>query len=310
MEILNTILPVFLIIALGYCLRWRKFFDSHLVAGVSRLTYWIGLPALLFYKTATAGYDLQHVESLFIVVMSGMVAAIAAAFILGRLLRQNAEKTALMIQGAFRGNLVYIGIPIILYSLAGAPEEVARAESLVVIVIALTVPVYNICAVVALLAGRHQFDRRALMKMLRGIATNPLLLASIAGVLYNIYMPPLNPVIYRTLEAIGQMALPLALFTIGATLYQERIGHSLLPASGAALIKVTVSPLAGLAVAGMIGVSGLELRLALLLLACPTAISSHIMAEQIVGRQNLSAAIVILSTLFSIAAFIAILAYC
>jgi len=229
--------------------------------------------------------------------------------LLGMLLRLGAERSALLVQGAFRGNLVYIGIPIILYSLADQSGIAEQTESLVVIVIALTVPVYNIVAVIALLAGRHRFDLRAIAKMLKGIVGNPLLLASVAGVLYNIYMPALPALVLRSLQAVAQMALPLALFTIGATLYQERIGSNLLPATLGALIKVAVAPLAGLLLANHLGARGLELRLALLLLACPTAVSSHIMAEQMLGRQNLSAAIVILSTLFSIASFSIILAY-
>lgn len=307
MTILNTILPVFVIIAAGFVLRWRRFFGTDFADGISRLTYWVGLPALLFYKTASSRYSMGDIGVLFAIVMSGMLAAALIAVLAARLLRLKGKQTGIMVQGALRGNLVYIGIPIIMYSLAGQ-DGAAEAESMIVIVIALTVPVYNICSVIALLAGLHQFDRASIRRMLIGIISNPLLLASLAGISYNLLFDGLHPIAYRTLDAIGQMALPLALISIGATLYQERIGRNFLPTAIAAAAKVFISPLAGLLAAILIGANPLQTRLGLLLLACPTAISSHILAEQIVGRQNLSASIVILSTLLSMLSFTIVLA--
>ena len=59
MHIINTLLPVFLIIALGALLRKTKFVSAEFVAGLNRLVYWVALPCLLFYKLATASYDYQ-----------------------------------------------------------------------------------------------------------------------------------------------------------------------------------------------------------------------------------------------------------
>jgi hypothetical protein len=214
-----------------------------------------------------------------------------------------------MVQGAFRGNLVYVGLPIILYSLAESSNINGGVESLVIIIIAFSVPIYNIAAVVVLLAGRHQFDTKAIKKMFRGIVTNPLLLACVAGILYNLLFESLNPIIYRTCSAIGQMALPVALFSIGATLFEKKIGHNIIPAFAGAVIKITISPLAGIIFGNLLGLNTAEMRVVLLLLTCPAAVSSHIMAEQMIGRQNLSASIVVISTMLSIFSFSLILAF-
>jgi len=309
MHILNTVLPVFLIIGVGFCLRWRGFFSEEFGRGLSKLTYWIGLPALLFYQTATATYSFKSAGNVYLVVLAGMLCCVVAAFLLGKLLGLSARDLAILTHGAFRGNLVYVGLPIVMYSLTENQAASGPGGSLVVIVIALTVPVYNVLAVVVLLAGKHQFDLKAIAKMARGIAGNPLILACVLGLLYNFFFNSLNPIARRTLSSVSQMALPLALFSIGATLYQERIGGRILPAALGGLVKVGLAPLAGLAVGTALGLTAQEMRIALLLLACPAAISSHIMAEQMVGRQNLSAAIVIVSTLMSMLSFAAVLAF-
>lgn len=306
MEILNTILPVFSIIAIGYALRWFGYFTKPFAEGLNSMAYWVGLPALLFYRTAIAEYDLGSAWSIYLLVIFGMCFTTLAGLLASRLFRMPADRSALMVQGAFRGNLVYIGLPIIVYSLAG--DEVASAESLAVIVIALTVPIYNMLAVVVLLLGRHKLDRSALPRVLKGVLTNPLLIASVLGIIYNFTFDSLNPIALRTLSAVAQMALPLALFSIGATLFDERIAGNILPTTIGSVIKTFLSPAAGLMLAAFLGIGGIELRIALILLACPTAVASHVMAEQIIGKQPLSASIVLLSTLFSIVAFAVVLA--
>lgn len=310
MQILNTILPVFLIIGTGASLRRAGFFSSDFVTGLSRLTFWVGLPSLLFYKTATAELEPQSAGNVYIMVLAGMFCCAVAAFFAGRLLKLSAEKTGVLIQGAFRGNLVYVGLPIVLYSLSESGQRYENMESLAVIVIALTVPVYSITSVIVLLAGRHQFDKNAIGKMLRGIVTNPLLLACVAGLIYSALFENLHPIIQRTMSSVGQMALPLALLCIGATLVQEKLDRKILPAAvTGSLIKVIIAPAAGLLIAVLLGISGVQLRIGLLLLSCPAAVASHIMAEQMTGDKNLSASIVVVSTLLSIISFSLVLGY-
>jgi hypothetical protein len=310
MQILNTILPVFLIIGIGASLRRAGFFSSDFVTGLSRLTFWVGLPALLFYKIATAELDPQSAGTLYLMILFGMFCCIAAGFAAGKLLKLQSEEVGVLTQGAFRGNLVYVGLPIVLYSLSGNGQGYENMESLAVIVIALTVPVYNIVAVIVLLAGKHKFDKNAIGKMLRGIVTNPLLLACVAGLVYSMLFENLQPIIQRTLSSVGQMALPLALLCIGATLVQEKLDRKILPASvTGSLIKAIIAPAAGLLIAGPLGVDGAPLRIGLLLLSCPAAVASHIMAEQMTGAKNLSASIVVISTLLSIISFSLVLGY-
>ena len=76
MNIINTIMPVFLVIGVGACLRRTGFLSAEFVKRLMRLVYWVGLPCLLFYKTAGASYDYQAAGKTFLVVLIGMFACI------------------------------------------------------------------------------------------------------------------------------------------------------------------------------------------------------------------------------------------
>jgi hypothetical protein len=129
----------------------------------------------------------------------------------------------------------------------------------------------------------------------------------VAGIAYAYSPLPLPTVAQRTLTALGQMALPLALLGIGAALRLRDIRAGGLTATAAALIKVAVAPLAGLALASALGLTGPELQITLLYLAMPTAAASFVMAERMGADGTLASSIVAISTLLAIPALTVVL---
>lgn len=301
MHIINTLLPVFLIIALGALLRKTKFVSAEFVAGLNRLVFWIGLPCLLFYKVATAGYDYRLAGRTCLVMIIGMLCCTIVAYIAAFIIRIPPRAIGTFVQGTFRGNLYYVGLALIIYSFAGADSKMsAQMENVAILVMALLVPVYNIGSIIVLLASRHKLDRYVPLKITRQVITNPLFLACAAGVIYSQIFPPLPLVITRALSAVGQVSLPLALIGIGAVLAQSKIAGCGIPALTASIIKIGVSPIAGFWAAHLIGLGAGETRIVLLFLACPTAVTSYVIAEQLGGDEKLSAAIIVVSTILSI----------
>lgn len=309
MYILNTIAPVFLIVALGLVLRRFGFISEQFGKQLNGLVYWVGLPCLLFHKIATAGYDFALAGKTFLVLTIGMAACIILGYIIAVLLRLPARSISAFVQGAYRGNLVYIGLPVIIYSFKDSTGFTAhQAETLAVLVLAFIVPVYNIAAVIILLAGRHALRRQLLTRMFRSVATNPLVLACLAGIAYSLLAPALPTAAERTLSHIGQIALPLALLVVGAALLPEKFTAPAIPAVLASVIKIAAAPLAGLPFCYLFNLGPAETRITLLFLACPTAVASYVMAEQLDSDGPLSAAIIVISVTLSIASLATILA--
>ncbi len=308
MHIINTLAPVFLLIALGAVLRKSRFISAELIAGLNRLVYWVGLPCLLFYKIAIADYDFHTAGKTFLAVFLGMFASILAGYIVAYLLKVPAASVGTFVQGAYRGNLLYIGLPIIIYSFHGA-QNAQQMQNTAAIVLGFIVPFYNILAVIVLLASQHKIDRHIFTKIFSSVLTNPFFIACVAGIIYSASALKMPLAAERTIEALGWMALPLALLAIGATLAYGQISGQKTFAFVASIIKIALTPLIGLFFTFLFGLAGGETRIALIYLACPTAVLSFIMAENLSGDGKLAAAIVFISTILSVISLAVVVAF-
>ncbi len=301
MNILNTVLPVFLVIALGAILRKSHFITADFVTGINKFAYRIGLPCLLFYKMSTATYDYSIAGKVFAVVLGGLIACAVIGIIIAWLFKLPSKQAGAFVQGAFRGNLAYIGLPIVLYSFSDFSQITSsETETIGVLVLSLIVPVYNISAVTTLLVSQHQMNFKSFLNVLKQIGTNPLIIACVSGIAYASIFDSLPITIGRSFNALGQVALPMALIGIGATLIEEKLYGKIKFAIIAAAIKTTIAPLSGLLTIPLLGLSDNNAKMAMIFLACPTAISSYVLADQLGSDKRTASMIVILSTLFSL----------
>ncbi|MGC9454498.1 MAG: AEC family transporter [Phycisphaerae bacterium] len=296
MHVLNTLAPVFVVIALGALLRRGGFFSANFLRELNRAVYWVALPALLFGKIAAAPrLGVQAGES-FAIALAGTIAAVVVGLAVAAVLRVPGRSVGTFVQASFRGNLAYVGLPVVLHAFAGDPQ----AETLALLALAPLVPIYNVVAVVVLLSSRHKLSRSALGKMLLQIATNPLLLACLAGLAVSAAGLKLPVAAGRTLDVLAGMTLPAALLAVGGALVGARIRGRVLQSASAAVIKLAVAPAVGLSMAYLLGAGRQETFVGLILLACPTAVASHVLADQLGGDGDLSAATIALTTVLSI----------
>jgi len=301
MGVINTVMPVFLIIAVGGLLRRFGFFSADFARGFARLVYYVALPCLLFYKMAASEFNFSQAGRAYLVIICGMVGCIVVAYAVTALMRLPAASTAAFVQGSFRGNLAYIGLPIVLYGAAYSDNAGGEQVSFIAaLVLGMTVPAYNIAAITVLLAGKQKLDTSAWKRVVFETVRNPLVISSVLGIVYSLAVGSLPAFADRTFAALSQMALPLALLSIGASLAGPLHMDRILPAVFSSLIKVAVAPLIGIFVLMLLDVSVAEKLVAMVFLACPTAVSSHIYSRQLDADEELSASIVVVTTLLSI----------
>ncbi len=306
--ILNTICPVFLVIILGAILRLSGFFKDEIADALSKLTYWVALPVLLFYSIATSQYGFGPVMKVFYVVAAGMLAAIVVSTAVCIIFKIDRASAGAFIQGAFRGNLIFIGLPLVVYSFNGRSQAgIDKLQEMAILTLSLAIPLYNIAAIIILLICKHNIDIKTPFKIIKELLCNPLVIASACGILYCHYFSGIPVMIDRSCQIIGRMALPLALLSIGANLVSSRNASDYPLALTASVIKVAMCPLAGFFMARQLGLSVDQAKIALLFLACPAAVSSYIMASQMGANARLAGAIVVVSSLMSTAAIVAVL---
>ena len=306
--ILNTISPVFLVIILGAILRLSGFFKDEITDALSKLTYWVALPVLLFHSIASSQYGFGDALQVFYAVAAGMAVAIAVSAAICIFFKIDRSSAGAFIQGAFRGNLIFIGLPLVVYSFASRSQGgIDKLQETAILTLSLAIPMYNIVTIVILLICKHSIDIKTPFKIVKELLSNPLVIASACGILYCHYFNNIPVVVGRSCEIIGLMALPLALLSIGASIVGTKNAANYPLAFTSSLIKVALCPFAGFFIARRLGLSSDQTQIALLFLACPTAVSSYIMASQMGSNARLAAAIVVVSSVLSVAAIVAVL---
>lgn len=290
--VLSTLLPLFLVIALGAALARGGFFQAGVTAGLNRLIFWVGLPALIFGSLSTAERSDSRPGLLLVAMLVATLLTALAAWGLAALIRLPRLSHGTFVQAVFRGNLAFVGLPVIL-SLPGLPLTPA------LLVIAPMMIVYNLLAVVALVASRRGLRLSALGSVFGEVAKNPLILSSLAGGLAYLFGWRLWPPLETAVIQVGRMAVPLALLVIGSALVTLPLRGNIRLAAFAAAGKTVLSPLLGLGVGLALGLPQDALFTLVILMACPTAAISYSMTCQLGGDEALAAGGIVASTIAS-----------
>jgi len=293
LEIITIVLPVFLVIGLGYLLKRLELIDSAFLLQTNRLVYYIALPLLLFYKIGTADFRTSFNGALVV----GSTLAVAAGFFLSygyaALRRYPPAARGAFSQGSFRGNLAYMGLAIVFN--AYGEEGFTRAG----ILMGFLVPVLNFFAILALLLPHRGGGSRSPGFWIRQIAYNPLIVASFIGIAWSFFRIPLPVILDRSLNIATGMTLPLALIAIGGSFSLAKLKGDMVRAAFATGIKIVWLPLLAAAFLAALDVRGLDLAIGVLMAGAPAATATYIMAHQMKGDAELAGSIVMMSTILS-----------
>ncbi|NJC88615.1 MAG: AEC family transporter [Desulfuromonas sp.] len=292
-EIINIVLPVFAVIALGTLLKRLGLIDAQFLQQTNRLVYYVCLPLLLFFEIGRADFLANFNGRLVI----GSILAVTVTFLISyaytALRNYPAAARGVFSQGAFRGNIAYVGLAIVFNALG--QSGLTRAG----ILMGFIVPFLNLYAILALLWPHRASSNQGTTYLLRQIAFNPLILASFAGIAWSFFAIPMPLMLERSLKIATGMALPLALLAIGGGFSLERLRGDLFTAALAAGAKLIWMPLLAAGILLGLGVSGTDLEIGVLIAGTPAATANYIMAQQLKGDAELAGTIVMLSTLLS-----------
>ncbi|MEY8688271.1 MAG: AEC family transporter [Leptothrix sp. (in: b-proteobacteria)] len=279
------LLPDFLLIVIGFCVCRYTALDRSVWSGAERLVYWMLFPALLF--TSIVKSPLAPLATLSLA--GGGVLVVGLGFVLTVLLRSapgvDARLLASGAQTAFRFNS-YVGLALA-DRLGGAPYVAWMA-----LLLAICVPLCNLGAVWSLARhGGHHTGRELLR--------NPLIVATVAGLIANQTGLHLPGAIDVTLTRISAAALPLGLLAVGAGL--QFGGLQKAPGLAALLMSIrhAVLPLAALGACVGLGLPIGQAQVLVAFAALPTASSAYVLAARMGGDGPYVAGLVTASTLLA-----------
>jgi len=297
-DILKTILPIFVIILLGWGLRRLDFMQEGFVKPANRLVYYVAIPAMIFREIAEAEL-VQHFS--LVLVATTLIPLILVALIgliLVRVIKLQRYRVGSFLQCSFHGNLGYIGLAVAFYFLGN--EGFTRASILAGFVMLLQ----NFLSVVALSRFNKEPEQKiSTLSLARRVLLNPVIISAMAGMAFSLMRLDLPVILDRSLKILSGMALPLALLVIGTSISFEQMRQQLRFTALIGVLKLLLLPASGLILFHLVNLQRIEYIPALILLASPSATISYVMATEMAGDADMATAAVSVTTLVSAVTF-------
>lgn len=276
------LLPDFVLIAIGLLLCRFTPLNRAVWDGVERLVYWLLFPALLFNTIARSPLQPGSLLEFGAVGLGISLMGIALAWALGRWPGVDARLHASGAQTAFRFNS-YLALAMA-ERLGGAPGLAWLA-----LLMALCVPLVNVAAVLML-------ARQSGQGMLREVARNPFILATVAGLAVNLAGWRLPELLGLTLSRMGAAALPLGLMAVGAGLRFGALRNAPWLAAALVTIRHVLTPALAIATVVLLGMPPAQQAVLVAFSALPTASAAYVLAARMGGDGAYVAGLVMLST--------------
>ncbi len=283
MSLALLLIPDFALILFGFFLNRITDWGRHFWTGLEKLIYFVLFPALLFNSIARTKIDLVAAAPALKTALLTVLIGMALAWLAKWLLKPDAKIFASGFQTAFRFNS-YIGLAI-----AGRLHGEAGIAAFGII-IGLVVPLCNVGAVWAL-------TRNSQASLARELLQNPLILATLGGVLYSLSGSPLPETLQLLISRMGAASLACGLLAVGAALRLDGVGRNASLIAYFTGVKLLAMPLAALLLARVFGLSGVFFDMVILFAALPTATSAYVLAVRMGGDGPVVAQCVTISTL-------------
>ena len=288
----NAVLPMCLVMALGYGTRRLGWIRREEISAINKIAFRIFLPCLLYYNVYCSDLSGSFDPLLMAYAVGGVLLTFGLALGYTLLTEKLPERRSVMIQGMFRSNYVIMGIPVAT-ALLGAGEL-----GTVSILIAVVVPLFNMLAVVVLEVFRGQ--RPKPLHVLGQIVENPLVIASALGILTLAAGIRLPHILEQTIQNVSAIASPLQLFLLGAFFQFSGLKTYRRELVTVSIAKLIVSPGLFLGLGALLGFRGGAFVSLIGIFASPTAVNSFTMAQQMGGAAELAGDIVVTTSAVSI----------
>lgn len=292
--VFEGLLPVFLLIGLGTFIKYIKLIPIDNWAGLERLSFFVFVPPLLInalYRADFSQFSFGGISAAFLVGMSfTLLAGIAIRSPVKKIFSIDDPAFSSIYQGFTRWNpFVALAVVEKLYGSAGMTVVILGMA-------VMTVPINVMNVTVVSWLGTSNGKPKQLIKTL---ILNPIILATIAGLLLNFFSVNLYAPIETTLQLLANATLPIALVLVGVGLKLNMQGNYL----GAAIFGTVLRLLAGPAIIFIcgyyFGITGNDLMAMTICGGVPTAMSGFLLARQMGGDAPLHATITTLQTVLS-----------
>lgn len=289
----GVVLPIFILLALGFFMKKKHFVDTKFVGTGNKICFKFFLPALLFmniYQT-----DVSKVINLKFILfaITAIITAIIIYAVIIPLVVKDRPKAAVLIQGAYRSNFIIFGLP--LAEMIG----VADATSVISMLLAIIVPLFNLSAIIVLMIFGEAYEKSNPKEVCKEIVTNPLIVAAALAFVLHYASINIPEIILKPISDLSKIATPFALIMMGANFEMTSAKSNIRYIAPGTILRLIITPGVVIPIGALFNFSPPEMVTLLTLTASPCAVSSYTMAHQYGADSDLAGELVVFTTLFS-----------
>ncbi len=314
---INAIIPILLMILLGYYLRRFGFLNENFIKIGNKLVFNICLPAMLFINI----YDIEGFSAIQWDIVVYTVCTICLLFLLsfGAALTATKipDRKGVVMQCVYRSNFAIIGLS--LASALGGPDAMGVAA----VISAFSIPLFNIFAVISLSVFLKKSDSKKaeIGSILRNIAKNPLIIGVVLGLIclgirhlqLELFEKTVfslkrdTKFLYTALGNLKSITSPLALIVLGGQFEFSAVKGMFKEIVIGTVSRTVIAPAIGVGLAVVLskhtnllscGVN--EYPALIAMFGSPVAVSSAVMAAGMKNDGQLAAQLVVWTSFFSI----------
>jgi len=296
-SILDAVVPLFAVIFAGYLAGRTHMLAEDVVRALNRFVFSIAMPPMLFRLMATS--DIASLgEGRFILGMfwAELMVFLLGAILGGLLLRQRFADMVMQGFGSSFSNSMLLALPLLI-ALHGEKGAVPA-------LLLFTLDVLTFTIITTMLETARARDGQGSGSVLASARTslvaivkNPIIMATLLGILWGLLGLPLPGLVSKTFGFLGQAAPPAALFALGATLAFRKVRGSVGSASVMVLIKLLVHPaLAFVALVYLFPVDPFWVHAGVVFAACPVGANVYVFAAHYGIQVTAASAAILVST--------------
>ena len=290
---INAIVPLILLMLLGYFLRHVDFIPAEGFAHIDKLCFKIFIPAMLFSNIYYADLSsVFHPEAIIFMELCMLAVFLISFFLAKRLYKGQREIAATFVHGICHGNLAVLGMPLMI-NLFG--EEASVIYS---VLMACSSPLIN-----PLMVFEHTYFQGEDIKPLRlfiKIFTSPFLAGTLLGLFFRLIGVTFPVFIDTFIADLKSLSSPLCLIALGGTFAFKDMRAYAGPVTLVVVMKCLLIPAVVLSLAVLLGFRGIVLASLLVIFGCPSAASTFSFCTGYCGDPAMASQLVMQSSVVSI----------
>ena len=315
---LNAVLPIVLLIVVGYIVKLLKIFPDDFWPKLNKLCFRLLLPMLLFKNI----YDIEDISQMadYWKVILFSVLVIVGIFFIGLLIViffiKDPKQKGVILQCIFRSNYAIIGIGLIeLLASNFTSSDKQLAIGIGAVISAISIPIFNVLAIISLSLFVHEEGKKVSVKdIIIKICKNPLIIAVLTGILFLLFrlLIPVNEegikvfsiknnitFLYTSIKWLAQSASPIALIALGGAFSFSAVAKLKYKIILGTTIRVGIVPTIALVLAYLFKFDKVYFPALIALFGTPVAVSSAPMTQEMGSDVELAGQLVVWTSISS-----------